>query len=141
MSKDFDFDFPFEVNDGKVFRTDSVLPMARLLAATLMENPYMTVGTYMQKARDSELALIMEISEDEEDERMGDLLLMSEMLARAEGVDTPDIETVQGHLQAFISFAAIASLHRKDLLDAHYENMSFGEEFHKHIIAKRKPNV
>jgi hypothetical protein len=95
----------------------------------------------MQKARDSELALIMEISEDDEDERMGDLLLMSEMLARAEGVDTPDIETVQGHLQAFISFAAIASLHRKDLLDAHYENMSFGEEFHKHIIAKRKPNV
>ena len=141
MSEDFDFDFPFEVNYEKVFRTDSVLPMARLLAATLMENPYMTVGTYMQKARDSELALIMEISEDEEDDRMGDLLLMSEMLARAEGVDTPDIETVQGHLQAFISFAAIASLHRKDLLDAHYENMSFGEEFHKHIIAKRKPNV
>jgi hypothetical protein len=141
MSEDFDFDFPFEVNYEKVFKTDSVLPMARLLAATLMENPYMTVGTYMQKARDSELALIMEISEDEEDDRMGDLLLMSEMLARAEGVDTPDIETVQGHLQAFISFAAISSLHRKDLLDAHYENMSFGEEFHKHIIAKRKPNV
>jgi hypothetical protein len=141
MSEDFDFDFPFEVNYEKVFRTDSVLPMARLLAATLMENPYMTVGTYMQKARDSELALILEISEDEEDERMGDLLLMSEMLARAEGVDTPDTETVTGHLQAFISFAAITSLHRKDLLDAHYENMSFGEEFNKHIIAKRKPNV
>jgi hypothetical protein len=141
MSEDFDFDFPFEVNYDKVFKTNSVLPMARLLAATLMENPYMTVGTYMQKARDSELALIMEISEDEEDERMGDLLLMSEMLSRAEGVDTPDIETVQGHLQAFISVAAITSLHRKDLLDAHYENMSFGEEFNKHIIAKRKPNV
>jgi len=141
MDKDFDFDFPFEVNYEKVFKTNSVLPMARLLAAKLMENPYMTVGMYMQKARDSELALIMEISEDEEDERMGDILLMSEMLARAEGVDTPDIETVQGHLQAFISFAAIASLHRKDLIDAHYENMSFGEEFHKHIIAKRKPNV
>ena len=141
MSEDFDFDFPFEVNYEKVFKTNSVLPMARLLAATLMENPYMTVGTYMQKARDSELALIMEISEDEEDERMGDLLLMSEMLARAEGVDTPDMETVTGHLQAFISFAAITSLHRKDLLDAHYENMSFGEEFNKHIIAKRKPNV
>ena len=141
MSEDYDFDFPFQVNYDKVFRTNSVLPLARLLAATLMENPYMTVGTYMQKARDSELALIMEISEDEEDERMSDLLLMAEMLARAEGVDSPDIETVQGHLQAFISFAAIASLDRKDLIDTHYENMSFGEEFHEHIIAKRKPNV
>jgi len=141
MSEDFDFDFPFEVNYEKVFKANSVLPMARLLAATFMENPYMTVGTYMQKARESELALIMEISDDEEDERMGDLLLMAEMIARAEGVDTPDIETVQEHLQSFISFAAIASLHRKGLIDAHYENMSFGEEFHKHIIAKRKPNV
>ena len=141
MSEDFDFDFPFEVNYEKVFKTNSVLPMARLLAATLMENPYMTVGMYMQKARDKELALIMEISEDEEDERMSDLLLMAEMLARAEGVETNDIEAVQDHLQAFISFAAIASLDRKDMVDAHYENMSFGEEFHKHIIAKRKPNV
>jgi hypothetical protein len=141
MSEDFDFDFPFEVKYEKVFKTDSVLPMARLLAAKLMENPYMTVGMYMQKARDSELALIMEISEDEEDERMSDLLLMAEMLARAEGVETNDIEAVQDHLQAFISFAAIASLHRKDLVDAQYENMSFGEEFHQHIIAKRKPNV
>jgi len=141
MSEEFEFDFPFEVNYEKVFKTNSVLPMARLLAATLMENPYMTVGMYMQKARDKELALIMEISEDEEDERMSDILLMAEMLARAEGVDTPDIEAVQGHLQSFISFAAIASLHRKDLVDARYENMSFGEEFHQHFIAKRKPNV
>ena len=52
MSEEFDFDFPFEVNYEKVFKTNSVLPMARLLAATLMENPYMTVGMYMQKARD-----------------------------------------------------------------------------------------
>jgi hypothetical protein len=141
MSEDFDFDFPFQVNYEKVFKTNSVLPMARLLAAKLMENPYMTVSMYMQKARDNELALIMEISEDEEDERLSDILLMAEMLARAEGVDTPDIETVQEHLQSFISFAAIASLHRKGLIDAHFENMSFGEEFHKHIIAKRKPNV
>jgi hypothetical protein len=141
MDEDFDFDFPFEVNYEKVFKTNNVLPMARLLAATLMENPYMTVGMYMQKARDKELALIMEISEDEDDERMCDVLLMAEMLARAEGVETPDIEAVQDHVQAFISFAAITSLHRKDLLDAHYENMSFGEEFEKHVVAKRKPNV
>jgi len=67
MSKDFDFDFPFEINYEKVFKANSVLPMARLLAATLMENPYMSIGTYMQKARDKELALILEISENEED--------------------------------------------------------------------------
>lgn len=138
MSKEFDFDFPFEINYEKVFKTNSVLPMARLLAATLMENPYMTVGMYMQKARDKELAIIMEISEDEEDERLCDILLMAEMLARAEGVETPDIETVQSHLQTFISYAAITSLDRKDMVVAHYKNMSFGDEFQKSIVAERK---
>jgi len=138
MDADFDFDFPFQINYEKVFKTNSVLPMARLLAATLMENPYMSVGMYLQKARDKELALILEISEDEEDDRMCDILLMAEMLARAEGVETPDIEAVQSHIQSFISFVALASLDRKNLIEAHYNNMSFGSEFQKHIIAKKK---
>ena len=138
MSKDFDFDFPFEINYEKVFKTNSVLPMARLLAATLMENPYMSIGKYMQKARDKELALILEISENEEDPRLSDVLLMAEMLARAEGIETPDIETVQSHLQTFISYVAITTLQRKDLVVAHYNNMSFGEEFQRKIVAERK---
>jgi hypothetical protein len=141
MDEDFDFSFPFEISYEKIFKTNSVLPMARLLAAALMENPYMSIGKYMQKVRDKELALIMEISEDEEDERMCDILLMAEMLARAEGVESPDIETVQEHLQGFISFAAITSLDRKGLVQAHYNNMSFGKEYHEHIIAERKYGV
>ncbi len=138
MSKDFDFDFPFEINYEKIFKINSVLPMARLLAATLMDNPYMSIGTYMQKARDKELALILEISENEEDPRLSDILLMAEMLARAEGIETPDIETVQSHLQTFISYVAITTLQRKDLVVAHYNNMSFGTEFQRKIVAERK---
>lgn len=112
--------------------------MVRLLAADLMANPYMTLGSYFQTAKDTDLELILEASEDEEDERLSDILLMSMMLAKAEGVESEDFDDVHKHLNAFITLAAVTSLDRKDLIDANYDNMSFGEEFSKHIVAKRK---
>jgi hypothetical protein len=141
MKEDFNFDFPFEINYEKVFKTNDILPMVRLLAAELMKNPYMTIGSYLQRARDSDLQLILEASEDEEDERLSDILLMAEMLAKAEGVETECIEDVYKHLNSFITLAAVASLERKKLIIADYDVMSFGEEFAHSTIAKRKPNV
>ena len=141
MEDDFDFDFPFEINYEKILNTNSILPMVRLLAADLMKNPYMTIGAYLQRARNEDLQLILEASEDEEDERLSDILLMAEMLAKAEGVETDSIEDVYKHLNSFITLAAVASLERKGLILADYDVMSFGEEFAHSTIAKRKPNV
>ncbi len=138
MDEDLNIDFPFEINYEKIVQTKSLLPMVRLLAADLMKNPYMTLGLYFQTAKDTDLELILESSEDEDDERLSDILLMAEMLAKAEGVITEDIDDVYVHLNTFITLAAVASLDRKDLIDADYDVMSFGEEFAKHIVAKRK---
>lgn len=138
MSDDLGIDFPFEINYEKIVATKSLLPMVRLLAADLMHNPYMTLGTYFQTAKDTDLELILEASEDEDDERLSDILLMAEMLAKAEGVITEGIDDVYVHLNTFITLAAVASLDRKDLIDADYDVMSFGEEFSKHVVAKRK---
>ena len=135
------FEFPLEINYQNILNAKDLLPMVRLLAADLMANPYMTLGAYFQTAKDTDLELIMEASEDEEDERLSDVLLMAEMLAKAEGVETEDIDDVHNHLNAFITLAAVTSLDRKNLVDANYDVMSFGEEFAQHIIAKRKPNV
>ena len=141
MDDDFDFNFPMEKNYEKVLNTNSILPMVRLLAADLMKNPYMTIGAFLQRARNDDLQLILEASEDEEDERLSDILLMAEMLAKAEGVETDSIEDVYKHLNSFITLAAVASLERKGLILADYDVMSFGEEFAHSTIAKRKPNV
>ena len=141
MDEDFDFDFPFEINYEKILKTNNILPMVRLLAADLMKNPYMTIGSYLQRARDSDLQLILEASEVEEDERLSDILLMAEMLAKAEGVETECIEDVYKHLNSFITLVAVASLERKKLIIADYDVMSFGEEFAHSTIAKKKPNV
>ena len=141
MEDDFDFDFPFEINYEKILNNNRILPMARLLAADLMKNPYMSIGTFLQRARADDLQLILEASEDEDDERLSDILLLAEMLARAEGVETESIEDVYKHLNSFITLTAVASLERKGLILADYDVMSFGEEFAHSTIAKRKPNV
>ena len=100
----------------------------------------MSIGTFLQRARADDLKLILEASEDEEDERLSDILLLAEMLAKAEGVETECIEDVYKHLNSFITLVAVASLERKKLIFADYDVMSFGEEFAHHTIAKRKPN-
>ena len=138
MDEDLGIDFPFEINYENILKTKSILPMVRLLAADLMKNPYMTLGLYFQTANDTELELILEVSEDDEDERLSDILLMAEMLAKAEGVTSEDIDDVHKHLNAFITLTAVALLDRKDLIVADYDNMSFGEEYAHHVIAKRK---
>jgi hypothetical protein len=139
MSDDLNIDFPFEINYEKILKTNNILPMVRLLAADLMKNPYMSIGTYLQRARTEDLQLILEASEDEEDERLSDILLLAEMLAKAEGVETECIEDVYKHLNSFITLAAVASLERKKLIIADYDVMSFGEEYKHSTIAKRKP--
>jgi len=141
MDEDFDFNFPMEIDFEKILTNNSILPMVRLLAADLMKNPYMSIGTFLQRARAEDLQLILEASEDEEDERLSDILLMAEMLAKAEGVETDSIEDVYKHLNSFITLVAVASLERKGLILADYDVMSFGEEFAHHTIAKKKPNV
>ena len=75
MDEDFDFNFPMEIDFEKILNNNSILPMVRLLAADLMKNPYMSIGTFLQRARAEDLQLILEASEDEEDERLSDILL------------------------------------------------------------------
>ena len=97
MDEDLDFNFPMEIDFQKILNNNSILPMVRLLAADLMKNPYMSIGTFLQRARTDDLQLILEASEDEEDERLSDILLLAEMLAKAEGVETECIEDVYKH--------------------------------------------
>ena len=68
MDEDFDFNFPMEIDFERILNNNSILPMVRLLAADLMKNPYMSIGTFLQRARAEDLQLILEASEDEEDE-------------------------------------------------------------------------
>jgi hypothetical protein len=60
------------------------------------------------------------------------------MLATAEGLDSSDgYDTVQLRVSQLIAFLAVESLTRKGLVKSYPQNMSFGEDMAKKIIAER----
>lgn len=139
--ENFEFDSSSEmsINYAEVTKSKDLLAVTRLLAADLLARPYMPLGDYMKSISDNDLQQLLEISEDDENPRYEDLILMSEMLAAAEGLPgTFDLEEVQERISKFVSFIVIESLARKGLVEVFRENFSFGEDMGNKIVVKRK---
>ena len=127
----------FNVVIPKVLSDNSKLTVTRLLAASLTAEPYMTVQDFLIGISDKDLETLIDVAEDEESKNFGDLILIGEMLAQAEGLDAGNLEVCQKRLSQLVSFLAVESLFRKGLIKIHRQNMSFGEDYGNKIIAER----
>ena len=130
----------FSVRYEKVAQSKDMLDVTRLLAFDLITNPYMSVGEFLKNLSDSNLEILMDLVEEDEDKvgsRYAELLLIAEMLARAEGEDEGDIDILTSRTNAFTSFLVIESLARKGLVKVYRENMSFGEDMKDKVIVER----
>lgn len=134
---DFDENTHFNVNFAAVLSQKDFLSVTRMLAADIMSTPYMSVGDFMCKLSDEELATLLDISEHEEHPRLDEILLISEMLASAEGLEGSTIETAHDRINQFCVFLVLESLKRKGLVKLRYENMSLGEDYKDKIIAEK----
>ena len=65
--EDFDFENGGEltINYAEVTKSKDLLAVTRLLAADLIARPYMVVGDYMKSLSDSDLQMLVDISDDE----------------------------------------------------------------------------
>ena len=125
----------YTVNYAEVLKANDVLSVTKLLATQLMQNPYMTVGDFLKSIPDGDLVTLID---DEGDKRLSDHLLISEMLATAEGLDSSkDLEEFRGRSAQLLGFLIIESLKRKGLVKAYYENMSFDESLGDKIIVEK----
>lgn len=127
----------FNVVIPKVLSDNTKLTVTRLLAASLTAEPYMTVRDFLIGISDKDLETLIDVAEDEESKNFGDLILIGEMLAQAEGLDAGNLEVCQKRLSQLVSFLAVESLFRKGLIKIHRQNMSFGEDYGNKIIAER----
>lgn len=127
----------FNVVIPKVLSDNTKLTVTRLLAASLTAEPYMTVQDFLIGISDKDLETLIDVAEDEESKNFGDLILIGEMLAQAEGLDAGNLEVCQKRLSQLVSFLAVESLFRKGLIKIHRQNMSFGEDYGNKIIAER----
>jgi hypothetical protein len=130
----------YSVVHDEVINNTSLLVVTRLLALDLKNNPYKTIGDFISKMNEFDLQVLVdkinEASETKEPD--SDILLMSIMLAIAEGVDfNLDIEGVTKCHNYLTNFIVIESLGRKGLVKVHHKNMSFGDDCDDKIIVEK----
>ena len=124
----------------KIIGSDKLLPVTRSVAKMLMRNPYTSLGKFFKKLSDENLEVLMEIIDEGDSEfndGLEDVVLMTEMLSRAEGVPTESVEEITENVNYFGACVTCVSLARKGLVRVYYENMSFGTDNGEKVIVER----
>jgi predicted house-cleaning noncanonical NTP pyrophosphatase (MazG superfamily) len=129
---------PLQLNYDKIVKHKEFLSITRMLAVDIMKNPYMTPADFLKALSNEELETLMEISDDDEHERMDEIMLISEMLATAEGLPAANLDVATQRVNQFCVFLVLESLSRKELVNVKYENMSFGDDYKDAIIAEKR---
>ena len=124
----------------KIIDSDKLLPVTKSVAKMLMRNPYTSLGKFFTKLSDENLEILMEIIEEGDSEfndGLEDVVLMTEMLSRAEGVPSESVEEITENVNYFGMCVTCVSLARKGLVRVYYDNMSFGKDQGDQIIVER----
>jgi hypothetical protein len=138
----FDVEYEnYNINYENVTMSKDLLAITRLTAADLMKCPYMTLGDFFKNLTDGDVQSLQNIVEllvdNPEDESIGNLIILTEMLTSAEGVPRPDLEDMHKRLNSFCMYVTVVSLARKGFVKVYYENMSFGEDMGKKVVVER----
>ena len=124
----------------KIIASDKLLPVTKSVAKMLMRNPYTSLGKFFRKLSDENLQVLSEIIEEGDSEfndGMEDIVLMTEMLSRAEGVPSLSIDDITENVNYFGACITCVSLARKGLVRVYYDNMSFGTDQGEKILVER----
>lgn len=139
MKDDIDFENSHPCME-KIIESDKLLPVTKSVAKMLMRNPYTSLGKFFKKLSDENLQVLMEIIDEgdsEFNEGMEDIVLMTEMLSRAEGVPSQCIDDITENVNYFGACITCVSLARKGLVRVYYDNMSFGTDNGDKMIVEK----
>jgi len=127
-------------NMEKIIDAEGLLPVTKSVAKMLMRNPYTSLGKFFKKLSDENLEVLMEIIDEGDSEfndGMEDVVLMTEMLSRAEGVPSQCIEDITENVNYFGACVTCVSLARKGLVRVYYDNMSFGRDQGDKVLVEK----
>ena len=135
---DNDGEESFTVVYENIIKAKDLMPVTRTLAIDLSASGYMRVGDFLKDLSDTDLDNLLEISEDQEREEFSEILLISEMLATGEGLNSAaDLEETVNRITHLCVLLACESLFRKGLVKLHRENMSFGADMSNKVIVEK----
>jgi hypothetical protein len=124
----------------KIINSDKLLPITKSVAKMLMRNPYTSLGKFFKTISDDNLQALSEIIEEGDSEfndGIEDVVLMTEMLSRAEGVPSQCIDDITENVNYFGACVTCVSLARKGLVRVYYDNMSFGRDQGDKVLVER----
>ena len=146
MDNEFDNFDEYGLNFNKIVNDNTMLSVTRLLASQLQQNPYITVKDFFEGLSDEDLEVLLEVADALEREADNDineidhgheLILITEMLVRAEGLITATAEEMFRRIQMMCMFLACESLFRKGIVKLHRDNLSFGEDMLSQVIVEK----
>jgi len=124
----------------KIIQTESLLPITKSVAKMIMKSQCLSLGKFFKTLSDENLQILSKIlgdGDDESNDGIDDIILMTEMLAHAEGVPTTSIEEITENVNYFGACVTCVSLARKGLVHVYYNNMSFGKDQGDKILVER----
>lgn len=138
--EDNEFDETFEnmtVDYNRIAQSSTMLAVTRLLAMSMLNDSYITVGKFLAELSDQDLVLLQEISEDDTHPHFEEIVLISLMLAAGEGIDGMALDDVTKRVNLFTTLLVIESLHRRKLVIFHRENASLGDDAGSKVIVEK----
>jgi hypothetical protein len=146
MEDDYEESEGFDINYDNVIECKECLGVTRLLAADLKANPYTTVGQFLKNISNADLKILNDIVEnhsgiegDDEvtDPALADVVLIAEMLGRAEDIVSENDEDLMHRVNQFMVMITCENLGRKGLVKVYHDNMSFGDDAGHRVVVKK----
>ena len=131
---DFDDFQHYTIALDKIIASRDFSSIVKQLAFELKNNPYKTVGSFFDTLSNTDLDVLMEKIDNEDWE---EIILITELLSRAEGAGGNNLEQVTENMNVMTVMIAGEALARKGLVEAFHNNMSFGKDFSNKVIFKR----
>mgnify|MGYP003704469103 CR=1 FL=1 len=115
-----------QLDYAKVLASKDTLSVTRMLAAQLINGGYLSVGEFLKSLSDTDLQMLVNLTDEKDTPHVADFIVMAEMLAIGEGCDSAvDSNEFQYRTQQMITFILLESLYRKGLVELTHENLSF----------------
>ena len=134
--------------------------IVKSLAIQIKENPYITVGGYLQSLPQEDLDTLcdyvedmharneainngeIEINEDDDiPESENELLLLTLMLSQSEAGSLTSLGEMTGALSAFGVLLICTSLYRRGLVETHFDKISLQADAGDNIVMEKKEGI
>lgn len=133
----------FIVQYSEVIKEKSFSYITRLLAADLINNPYLTLGDFFKNLADVEIDILVEkadhlLDDDENHSKsIEELLVLTMMLCQAEGVSLSSEEEIKEATNLLAIIIHGVSLGKKGIVEVAYDKLSLGKEFENEVVFKK----